>query len=354
MKILHVVGAFNNGGIELLLVNVANAQVAAGSKVAIMIITDSYSSQLLQSLDPRVIIHIIGKPLKSKNPLYLLKIVVCLFNFVPDILHLHAPNLAPLFFVKPISVHTVVTIHNETLQVRKSKHVDCYVAISDTVRNSFIKQTGSTDIITVYNGIDVARYKRKERYETIPYRILSLGRVCFDVKGQDMLIRSLRNLPQEVLCTLHVEVWGDGPDFARLQKLIKEYELDGVVFLRGNVSNQYVAEHLCEYDLMILCSHHEGLGIAAIESAVVGLPLLTSSASGFQEVSDNGKYALHYRHDDCLELTTALLFSIRNYQALVNNALNAQSYAHRLFSLNTHVDALNELYKKSKVTKKLI
>ena len=54
MNVVHIFWGLGFGGIETMLVNIANAQVKSGAKVSIIIINDLCEESLLQLLYPEV------------------------------------------------------------------------------------------------------------------------------------------------------------------------------------------------------------------------------------------------------------------------------------------------------------
>lgn len=54
MKIVHVFWSLSFGGIETMLINIANAQTKLGADVNILIINEQYDDTLMKSLNPDV------------------------------------------------------------------------------------------------------------------------------------------------------------------------------------------------------------------------------------------------------------------------------------------------------------
>ena len=77
MKIVHVVYSLEFGGIETMLVNIANEQVSMGYNVTILCINNHINDALRETIDKRVKFYCLGRPIGSKNPYYVLK-----FNYV--------------------------------------------------------------------------------------------------------------------------------------------------------------------------------------------------------------------------------------------------------------------------------
>ena len=346
MKILHSIGSFVNGGIETLLTNVVNRQVAEGNTVAIMIVTSKWSQEMINALDSRVKVFYVNKPVGSQNPWYLLKLLYYYKLFKADVLHLHSPGSEKLFTPKNNNERRIVTIHNETIAIPFSSTVDQYIAISQCVLDSFKKKTGKNNCIICYNGIDIDKFKLKDSYSNKPYKILALGRVLFRVKAQDLIVEAMSKLPTAIRKEIHLDIWGDGKDAEKLCALVNKLNVYDCVTLCGNVTNEYVADNMCNYDLLLCASHHEGLGITAIEGMAAGVPLLLSDALGYIEVTENGKYGKHFKHSDAESIKNAIIDAYNNYESLCKKAVESIEYAHDKFSIESYLNELTNIYNK--------
>ena len=344
MKILHSIGSFVNGGIETLLTNVVNRQAAEGNSVAIMIVTKKWSQEMIDALDSRVKVYYINKPIGSQNPWYLLKMLYYYKRYNADILHLHSPGSERLFIPKNKNERRIVTIHNETIVMPFSTTVDQYIAISQCVFDAFKKNTVHDNCVICYNGIDVKAFKTKKEYSQKPYKIVALGRILFDVKAQDLIVKAFRKLPVDIRKEIHLDIFGDGKDLEALKKLVKQLGLEDCITLLGNVTNSYVSENLCNYDLLLCASHHEGLGITAIEGMVSGVPVLLSDALGYIEVTENGKFGMHFKHSDVDALKNAIVDAYKDYGVMCGIAMNSIEYAKNKFSIECYVKQITRIY----------
>ena len=344
MKILHSIGSFVNGGIETLLTNVVNRQVAEGNTVAIMIVTSKWSQEMVDALDKRIKVFYINKPVGSHNPWYLLKLLYYYKKFKADILHLHTPGSEKLFFPKNRNERRVVTIHNETIAIPFSDTVDQYIAISQCVLDSFREKTGHDNCAVCYNGIDIDRFKTKTAYQQKPHKIVAIGRILFNVKAQDLIVETFSKLPTNIRKEIHLDIIGDGKELDELRNMIKELGVEDCITLVGNVPNAYVAENLCKYDLLLCASHHEGLGITAIEGMAAGVPLLLSNTLGYLEVTENGRHGRHFKHSDTESMKDALIEAYNNYADMCKTAINSKEYVKNKFSIESYIKHLNNLY----------
>lgn len=345
MKILHSIGSFVNGGIETLLTNVVNRQVSDGSDVAVMIVTSKWSQEMVNALDKRVKVFYINKPIGSRNPWYLIKLLYFYKKYNADVLHLHSPGSEKLFMPKNKDERRIVTIHNETIAIPFSATVDQYIAISQCVLDAFKHKTGHDNCVICYNGIDTDKFKCKTNYSQKPYKMVALGRILFRVKAQDLIVQAFSKLPIEIRKELHIDIIGEGEEIVELRNMVKQLEVEDCVTLIGNVTNSYVTENLCNYDLLLCASHHEGLGITAIEGMAAGVPLLLSDALGYIEVTENGKYGTHFKHSDVDTMKEAIIGAYNNYIPMCKMAVNSIEYAKQKFSIKYYVEQLATIYR---------
>ena len=73
-------------------------------------------------------------------------------------------------------------------------------------------------------------------------------------------------------------MYGDGPDKAKYEKLIKELGMEEKVILFGRVEN--VSERLKDVEIFVLTSKFEGMPNALIEAMATGLPCISTDCGG--------------------------------------------------------------------------
>ena len=70
-----------------------------------------------------------------------------------------------------------------------------------------------------------------------------------------------------------LEIYGDGPEQAKLGRMIEDFGLVGVVELKGNTA--HIREALLEASCFVLSSHWEGMPLVIIEAMTCGLPIVS-------------------------------------------------------------------------------
>ena len=112
MKIVHVWWQLGYGGIETMLVNIANEQLKLGADVYIVVINDNNEEKLVASLDKRVHFICLGRRLKSHNPIFIYNYNKVLREIRPDVIHLHDSRFYTLILNRELSRIAVSTLHD--------------------------------------------------------------------------------------------------------------------------------------------------------------------------------------------------------------------------------------------------
>ena len=270
MKIIHVVWSLKFGGIETMLVNLANAQVDLNQGVSVIIINDNWDEKLLSSFNSKVKIIKLHKKLGSKNPFFIFNLNYFLLNLSPNVIHLHFSNiislLLPTFRQKILfTLHSMpfgkinkktgiykflpfLNLKNRSGNVKDIDKVKV-VAISNAVQKS-LKEKYSVDSDVICNGIITKNFSQREPHLHLDpdiFKIVQVGRLEHEPKGQDLLINAVANLPNNV----YVDFIGDGPSKEFLQKLVEDLKVEDKVTFMGSKDSKYIQINLCNYDLLV-------------------------------------------------------------------------------------------------------
>jgi len=122
------------------------------------------------------------------------------------------------------------------------------------------------------------------------------------------VIRRARELvPQEV--GLHVEVLGEGPARATVERFVSEHAMDGWVSLPGRVTRDELKVRYAAADIYVSPGELESFGIAALEARTAGLPVIARQGSGVGEFVTDGVNGYLARDDDAMATALARLAS---------------------------------------------
>jgi D-inositol-3-phosphate glycosyltransferase len=158
-------------------------------------------------------------------------------------------------------------------------------------------------------GVDLARFRpmsRRQSRDHLGYgdekNILFVGRLE-PLKGLDNLFRAVASLEDPAKITLNV-VGGDenSQEKARLQMLASRMKLTQSVNFIGAVSQDELPYHYNAADVCVLPSHYESFGLAALEAAACGRPVVASDVGGLPSIvkSDETGYLVPAKQSDVM------------------------------------------------------
>lgn len=312
MKIAHVTYGLGMGGIETMLVNIANEQTAAGHEVHIIVINAIVDRTLVSQISTRVNLHLLDRPQRSRNPIHLLRLNGRLERIRPDVVHLHYASISRYIALPSMRKRLCVTLHalcrpSNIVWIDRSGPI---FAISEMVKADISAKLGLKSD-TVCNGINIARVTRRPSGKTpsVPFKIVQVSRLLMEEKGQDILIRAVAGLissGRKITLTLI----GEGPSRADLEKLARSCGIAGAVEFLGSRPQPYVLSRLASYDLFVQPSRFEGFGLTVAEAMAARVPVLVSDNNAPMEVIGNGSFGFHFKggsHEDCARMIARIM-----------------------------------------------
>lgn len=355
MKIVHIYWSLTFGGIETMLVNIANAQVALGADVDVILINDYIDKALVNRFNPNVNIHIIGRKVGSKSIGFFFKLNRLLVAIKPDVIHLHDSRLYKLLLCKKFQKKACVTLHalpygnissdkflyrlipflnfSAYGNVSYLDEIPKIFSISDSVKQC-LSQNYNLKSSTILNGIDTSMFpiKSEIRDQKSTFRIISVGRLEHNIKGQDLLIKAASLLSKDI--DFDVTFVGAGESLSFLQKLVDDLGLQKKIHFLGKKSQEFIAKELSHYDLFVQSSRHEGFGLTVAEAMAAKVPVLVSSGQGPAEVTCGTKYGWVFCNEDVVDLARKISFVYSNYSEAFKKAESALQYVRDTYDVS--------------------
>jgi glycosyltransferase involved in cell wall biosynthesis len=148
-------------------------------------------------------------------------------------------------------------------------------------------------LLTIEHGI-ASPPPRRGRAATLAAFGIPDGRVVLNVgrltrqKNQGVLIRALARLP-----TIRLVIAGDGPALRDYQALAAKLGVGDRLHLLGDVTRNDASDLLAACDLFVFPSTWETFGLAAVEAAMAGRPIVAADLPVLREVlsTDDGAAA---------------------------------------------------------------
>ena len=362
MKILHVITSLRTGGAEKLMVDLLQRLRRKGDEVDLLLFDGTPTPFLRQLEDLGIRIFSLSIGENVYNPLNIIRLRHFLHKY--DIVHTH--NTACQLFVplarliarsKPL---LFTTEHNTTNRRRGKwylRPIDCWmygqysriIAISEKAAELLAQHIGRNDISVIENGIDVQRYAQAtpiDRHEIVPdYHdgdiIITMVAGFRPQKDQDSAIRALTHLPNNYkLCLV-----GDGERRNIIEALIVELGLQQRVMLLGIRSD--VPDILSASDVVVLASHWEGFGLAAVEGMATKKPLIATNVDGLAQVISGA--GVLFADGDHHQLATAIA-ELMNHPDYYQKVATACAKAALRYDIATTATRYSNLYHLAKET----
>lgn len=298
MKILHVINALSTGGAERLVADLAPLQRERGHEVAVLLFQGGKTPFRKILDDAGIRVFDFGKDNSVYSPLNIFRIIPYLKNY--DLVHVHLfPAQYWVAFAKLLSfskvrlVTTEHSTHNRRRDIRLFRGWDRLIyrqyariaGISPEVSLALKNYLGAyVSVETICNGVNLEAFAEDESAQGDEFSVAGCDTLLVQVAGfreakdQDTVIRALTKLPEDI----HVAFVGDGVRRSVCEKLADDLGVRSRVrFLgiRADVSNV-----LKVADIVVMSSHWEGFGLAAVEGMAAGKPVVASDVPGLAEV----------------------------------------------------------------------
>ncbi len=368
LVVTHIFWGLSCGGIETMLVNIANNQALLGCRVHIIIINDRIDTHISSAINQNVTFHCLSRKVGSKSPLYILRLDGVLKKISPDIIHLHRSEIYSLLFNKWRS-KVCCTVHDSpggkvnsgfgflpqsiqrilprpTGNVYLIHKISKLFAISNEVKFNLIMKYG-VESQCIYNGIDTSKFKVKRpiSIKDRKFNIVQVSRLQHKKKGQDLLVEAMSKLHSLGYNDISLTFIGEGESKSFLDKMIKDRNLESKISFKGLLPQECIQDDLCSYDLFVQPSRFEGFGLTVAEAMASGIPVLVSSGTGAEEVIGEGAYGTRFNNGQVEDLVAKIIYLYENYDEAITKAEKALSYVRDNFDVMLTTEKYLQAYR---------
>lgn len=248
---------------------------------------------------------------------------------VPVLCHFHHPAIKRYYYI------WLVTLANKM------------VFPSQFTRNHTQSKCGVGGDV-VYNGIDLNRFQPVARRDMtfrsalgIDENIIVIGQVAqlVENKRQDFLIRAFASLLNQSDQPVHLCLVGKGPTEDSLRKLTISLGIEDRVSITGYVDD-VLPYYQNVFDINVLVSKEEGLGISVIEGSACGLPVIVTRCTGLCETLVEDETGLAFEMNDMSDLKGKLLYLVNNPTIRYEMGSAGRAYAEQHFSADDYNQGL--------------
>ncbi|MBY0442163.1 MAG: glycosyltransferase family 4 protein [Mycobacteriaceae bacterium] len=230
----------------------------------------------------------------------------------------------------------------ESWLVRESDSlITCSGSMSEEITELF--GPGLAEITVIRNGIDAARWPFAPRQPRLgPAELLYVGRLEYE-KGVHDLIAALprirRNHPGTTLT-----IAGEGTQQSWLIEQARQHRVLKATRFAGHLEHADLLAALHRADAVVLPSHYEPFGLAALEAAAAGAPLVTSNIGGLGEAVINGQTGMSCPPRHVAELAATICAVLDDPGAAQRRAQAAWQRLSSDFDWHTVADETTQVY----------
>lgn len=244
-----------------------------------------------------------------------LREIIC--RIQPDVIHTHRTkenilgSLANIFSSGAVSLRTVhgaperAASGVKALQAWLDSKVGSYlqsaiIAVSSDLADKLSVTYDRKKIVTILNGIDeevLTKNIKEADFKTkfpVSIHVGIVGRIE-SVKRIDVFLQTAALLVKKSGDNNWLfHVFGDGSLLQEMRALAKELVIEDRVIFHGHRMD--IHNCMASLDMMLMCSDHEGLPMAALEAMALGTPLIAHNVGGLVEVLSNRPEQLINEH----------------------------------------------------------
>lgn len=303
--------------------------------------------------------HFTIKNVVYKNPYVILNNIYKLIKIVKeykiDVIHSHH-RMATLIAKIVRNFTGVGVIHTQHLCIKDKLKLTKLalssvkiITVSEAAKDILVKKSGlnKRNIVTIYNTIETESENNKIDEKLLKlkeddYFIVAQVSRAIDYKGiYDFL--DIANETFKENKNIRFVFIGDGPEFNKMKKCIKDRNMQDVVYLLGNKDN--VIAHLKYIDLFILCSYIEGLPLSPIEAFSQKIPVVATDIDGTNEEIINGENGFLVDVKNIMQFKAKILYLYENKEVLDRLKVGAYKIYQEKFNANIYREKHLNLYK---------
>lgn len=281
-----------------------------------------------------------------------------------DILHCHGYGATTFGRVAGLLTGTPVIVHEHMID----EHMPLYqkltdfflspftakgIAISNAV-NRFMQShrfIAERKMVTVYNGIPTSfvqsySVEQKESFAkrygvSFDSPVIGIVGRLDPVKGHVDFIEAAKQLISDGLQAQFLIV-GDGDLRETLEAKVAALNLSEHIRFMGHQDN--ILEIMALFDILICCSHSEGLGLVVAEAMALKIPVIATDVGGLPEIVVDGKTGFVVPKGDVSSIAKSAKKLLDNKELRISMGREGLAVCKQNFLVDTAIKKLIDIY----------
>lgn len=364
LNVAQITLSMGQGGIENLLISLVENQASEHFKTYVYCL--DYGGELLPKIESLVVLTRVFKRKPGIDWQLIVALAKCFKKDDIDIVHTHNEAshfygcLAALLVRKPVVVNTEHSRHyvDGHWRRRLEKKLLSFVtkkiiAVSDELLTASIERDwiSPKKLTVVANGVDLKRFLTRPRSELIKLKqelgiqpnvkIITIIARLNPIKNHALLLDAFALLCRTTPL-LNLLIVGDGGLRSELEKLSNKLGIANQVTFLGNRSD--IPELLAITDVLVLCSHREGLPLVLLEGMAARVPIVVTQGANRSGVIKN--QISGFVCEACTEqLAENILYAVDS-KTTPNTVDNAEAVVNQDYSIAKTVSLYETIYQK--------
>lgn len=229
---------------------------------------------------------------------------------------------------------------------------DKVIAISRAVETHLKKdfKVSGEKVVWIESGIDLEEFTpvtedikiaRRKRFDLVDGPVIGTVARLSEVKGQDVLIEAMPRVIADVPNAKLILV-GVGRTEKALRSMVHRLGLDGHVRFISVVNK--TNEMLCLFDIFVMPSRQEGLGLSIMEAQAAGVPVIASRVGGIPGLIEDGRTGVLVDPENARALSSAIVKLLAQPQRARALGLSGRESVRRMHSAEGMVNKTVEVY----------
>jgi glycosyltransferase involved in cell wall biosynthesis len=205
---------------------------------------------------------------------------------------------------------------------------DKIVCVSDSLREGILEITRlpPEKFTVIPNLVNAEFYDLPmQTRESQPFIFLSIG-MLEKVKGFDILLRAFAEFTDAVEGEFFLRIGGKGSHEKELKLLAHDLGISDRVSFLGHISRERVRDEMQRSNVFVSSSRFESFGVALVEAAMTGLPLIATRSGGPQSIvnEENGILVEPENPSELEKVMEKMYFNYLNFmpELIRQNAVN--------------------------------
>lgn len=236
--------------------------------------------------------------------------------------------------------------------VRKNLQAASVVCSTSEVmasRVAEIANDGEMRIEVVPFGVDLECFRPVKFHEARPGITFGVVKSFKPLYGIDVIIRAFAAAQTDLEALgcgpAKLVLVGDGPQRLELENLVVELGIQDQVLFAGAVPNADIPALLSSFDIFVQASYTESFGVAIIEAAACGIPVIATNAPGFVEVLGGGKFGLLVSRGNVEEMASAMIALGSDSRARTRLAASGRTHVEEQYDFKENVRSMISIYR---------